>query len=446
MYVYEPYYHEAEEVLVGSFFLDSGLVKECTILPEQLYSTKLRLIYSAIRSLDEKGIPVDFITVVEELGSHIEAIGGVSYLSQLADSVPTTANFHFYEKLVKEYAQKRKTIQIAEKIMEQAREAEISKVLSEGIANLRRIEEDGADDETEDIVPALVDLYFSCEKDQGDLNGIPSGFTELDRLTGGFQESDLVIIGARPSMGKTAFALHLALHAATNDISIIFSLEMSKIQLLKRMACFTGKIDSLKMKNPRKDFQEEDWFRFSEAIGKLSKTNLHLFDRAGMDVPYIWSKVRKIRSEAGKQKRILVVIDYLQLIKGDPNYKQNRYAEISEISRSLKTMARELNVVVIALSQLSRGVESRQDKRPILSDLRESGQIEQDADLIAFLYRDDYYTKDSLHKDRMEIILAKHRNGPTGTVELGFHKKYGEFFNLKDDKSKNENWERINRQ
>jgi replicative DNA helicase len=200
---------------------------------------------------------------------------------------------------------------------------------------------------------------------------------------------------------------------------------------LKRIAGFTGHIDSLKMKNPKRDFQEEDWQKFSETIGWLSKVNLHIFDRAGMDIPYIWSKVRKARREYGTQKRMLVVIDYLQLIEGHSKNKQFRQAEISEISRALKTMARELNVVVIALSQLSRGVESRQDKHPILSDLRESGQIEQDADLIAFLYRDDYYTKDSQHKDQIEVILAKHRNGPTGTVELGYNKQYGRFFNLK---------------
>jgi replicative DNA helicase len=429
---FEPYNQEAEEAFVGAFFLDADLVKECTIKPEQLYSSKLRLLYSAIRSLDVKGKPIDVISVVEELGpDHLVGIGGVSYITDLASSVPTTANFHFYEQIVKEYDQKRKAIHIAKRIIEQAGEHEIGKTLNTAIQDLMNIEGEQTDKDTGDITPILVDLFLDCEKDHGDLVGISSGFSYLDRLTGGFQESDLVIIGARPSMGKTAFALNLALQAAIKDVSLIFSLEMSKKQLLKRMACFTGNIDSLKMKNPKRDFQDEDWQKFSETIGWLSKLNLHIFDRAGMDIPYIWSKVRKARREYGTQKRMLVVIDYLQLIEGHSKNKQFRQAEISEISRALKTMARELNVVVIALSQLSRSVESRQDKHPILSDLRESGQIEQDADLIAFLYRDDYYTKDSQHKDRIEVILAKHRNGPTGTVELGYNKQYGRFFNVK---------------
>ncbi|WP_423798174.1 replicative DNA helicase [Neobacillus sp. SAB-20_R2A] len=267
--------------------------------------------------------------------------------------------------------------------------------------------------------------------DQGEMVGIPSGFYDLDRLTGGFQASDLVIIGARPSMGKTAFALSLALQAAEEDVSLIFSLEeMSKKQLIKRMTGCTGRIDSIKMRNPQQSFQDEDWEQFANGIGKLSHLNLHIFDRAGMDVAYIRSKVRKARRTYGEQRRMLVVIDYLQLLEGDRKNYQNRQAEISEISRALKTMARELNVTVIALSQLSRGVETRHDKHPILSDLRESGQIEQDADLIAFLYRDDYYSSDSSKKNRMEIILAKHRNGPTGTIELGFNKEYGAFVNL----------------
>jgi len=427
----EPFNQEAEEALVGAFFLEEELVKECSLRPEQLYSWKLKLIYTAIRSLDEKGKPIDIITVVEELGlPNLKMVGGVSYITRLASSVPTTANFHFYEKLVREYAQKRKTIQIAGKIMEQAQASDISKTLSDGINELMAVEEDEADEDNGDITPSLVDLFADCEKDLGEIVSIPSGFAHLDRLTGGFQESDLVIIGARPSMGKTAFALNLALHAAFQDVSVVFSIEMGRKQLLKRMAGFTGCIDSLKMKNPKKEFQEDDWQHFTDSIATLSKANLHIFDRAGMDVPYIWSKLRKIRREYNREKRILVVIDYLQLIAGDPKYKQNRQAEISEISRALKSMARELNVVVIALSQLSRGVESRPDKRPILSYLRESGQIEQDADLIAFLYRDDYYTNDSPLKDRMEIILAKHRNGPTGTVELGFNKRFGRFVHL----------------
>ena len=371
------------------------------------------------------------IAVAEELGPQgLDGIGGFSYITELAVSVPTTANFSFYQKMVLEYAQKRKAIQIAGKIIEQAKETDITKTLSDGIQDLMAVEQEQTDDDMGDIKDSLVHLFLECEKDLGDIVGIPSGFHHLDRLTGGFQESDLVIVGARPSMGKTAFALNIALNAAKEDISLIFSFEMSKKQLLKRLAGLTGKIDSLKMKNPKREFHEEDWQHFSNAIGMITKVNLHIFDRAGMDVAYIWSKVRKIRREYGGEKRILVVIDYLQLIEGDQKSKPFRQAEISEISRRLKMMARELNVVVIALSQLSRGVENRQDKRPILSDLRESGQIEQDADLIAFLYRDDYYTKDSPQKDKLELILAKHRNGPTGTIELGFHKRYGQFVNL----------------
>jgi replicative DNA helicase len=426
---FEPFNEEVEEAFVGAFFLEGALVKESTIRPEQLYSWKLRQIYSAIRRVDEKGMPIDILTVCEEFGFQ-NIPGGVSYITQLAGSVPTTANFAFYEKLVREYDSKRKTIQIASKIIDQAKGSDISKTLSEGINELMAVDEPQNDDDNGDIIPTLADLFVDFEKDSGDIPGIPSGFYDLDRLTGGFQESDLIIVGARPSMGKTAFALNIAHHACQSDMSLLFSLEMSKKQLLKRFASLSGNIDSLKLKNPNRDFEEEDWVQFSQTVGYLSKANLKMFDRPAMNIPYIWSKIRKVRREQGAHKRILVVIDYLQLIEGNPKCNNNRQAEISEISRALKTMARELNVVIVALSQLSRAVESRQDKRPILSDLRESGQIEQDADLITFLYRDDYYTRDSLLKDRMEIIVAKHRNGPTGTVELGFNKQYGQFVNL----------------
>ncbi|MCM3768284.1 replicative DNA helicase [Neobacillus niacini] len=428
---FEPYNQEAEEAFVGSFFLDGELVKECNVLPEQLYIPHLRLLYAGIRSLVENGMPVDLVTLLHEIGvEQIQNAGGMSYISQLAGSVPSIAHFHSYEKIVKEYDKKRKTIATGQKIIDQATSEDIAKTLSDGIHELMTIKEDQTDDDTGEITSSLVELFVECEQDQGDFVGIPSGFHDLDRLTGGFLASDLVIIGARPSMGKTAFALSLALQAAEEDVSLIFSLEMSKKQLVKRMTGSTGQIDSLKMRNPQKSFGDEDWEQFANGIGQLSHLQLHIFDRAGMDVAYIRSKVRKARREYGESRRMLVVIDYLQLLEGDRKTYSNRQAEISEISRALKTMARELNVTVIALSQLSRGVETRHDKHPILSDLRESGQIEQDADLIAFLYRDDYYNSDSSKKNKMEIILAKHRNGPTGTIELGFNKQYGAFVNL----------------
>jgi replicative DNA helicase len=428
---FEPYNLEAEEAFVGSFFLDAELVKECNVRPEQLYFPHLRLIYTGIRSLVEKGMPVDLVTILTEIGGErIRTTGGMCYISQLAGSVPSITNFHHYENLVKEYDKKRELMAVGQKIIDEATSEDIDKTLKDGIHALMNIAEDQTDDESGEITSSLVELFIECEQDQGELVGVPSGFHDLDRLTGGFQASDLVIIGARPSMGKTAFALSLALQAAEEDVSLIFSLEMSQKQLIKRMTGSTGQIDSIKLRNPQQSFGDGDWEQFATGIGKLSQLNLHIFDRAGMDVAYIRSKVRKARREYGESRRLLVVIDYLQLLGGDRKTYSNRQAEISEISRTLKTMARELNVTIIALSQLSRGVESRHDKHPILSDLRESGQIEQDADLIAFLYRDDYYNSDSSKKNKMEIILAKHRNGPTGTIELGFNKQVGAFVNL----------------
>ncbi|CEG26349.1 DnaB-like helicase C-terminal domain-containing protein [Bacillus sp. B-jedd] len=231
-------------------------------------------------------------------------------------------------------------------------------------------------------------MYIDCGKDQGEITGIPSGFQKLDMLTGGFQESDLVVVGARPIMEKTAFALNIAFNASNQDVIAVFSLEMSKKQLLKRAASCIGRICRIKMRNPNRCFEDEDWNRFNFAMGVLSKLNMRIFDIAGMDI-----SVRQLRKEYGEGRRMLVVVDYLQLIAGAGRYHQNRQAEISEISRSLKQMARESIVVVIALSQLSHGVESRQDKGPILSDLRDRGQIEQDADVIAFLYQEEYYGK-----------------------------------------------------
>ncbi|WP_231505623.1 replicative DNA helicase [Bacillus sp. EB01] len=386
--------YEAEEAFVGSFFLDGTLMQECTVQPIQLYTYKLRSLFSVICRLYEKGKPIDIITVAEEAGiQELESLGGIGYLTDIAISVPTTENFQFYQNTVMEYHQKRKTIEIAGKIRDRARDGDIKDVLNEGIKQLRLIEEVQGTDDAGDIRTGLVDLYIDCEKDIGEITGVPSGFYKLDKLTGGFQESDLVVVGARPSMGKTAFALNIALNAAKEDVTAIFSLEMPKRQLLRRAASSIGNISSIKMRNPKQTFNQEEWNNFQYAISILSRLNMRIFDQAGMDISYIWTKVRQLRKEFGEEKRILVVIDYLQLITGNPRHQANRQAEVSEISRLLKQMARETNAVVIALSQLSRGVENRQDKRPMLSDLRESGQIEQDADVIAFLYREGYYEK-----------------------------------------------------
>jgi replicative DNA helicase len=418
-----------EEAFVGSFFLDNELVQGCSVQPEQLSSPTLRNLYSVIQSLTKKGKPIDPVTVLEEIGAdRIGSVGGITYIIQLAAWVPSIAHFHTYEEAVKSHDKRRKALAYLEEFQTKARDGDIEQVVSEGIQQLMALEDTQTDEEDSgEISPCLIELYGEGECDLGDTPGCSSGFTKLDMLTGGFQESDLIIIGARPSVGKTAFALNLALHHAVQDVSVIFSLEMSKKQLLKRAACICEEISSVKLRNPYRYFSEDDWSKYTNALRRIAGSQLHIFDNAGMNVNYIYSKVRRLRKKYGEQARLLVIIDYLQLIDGDIKHKGNRQAEISEISRFLKKLARDLNVSVIALSQLSRGVEARQDKRPILSDLRESGQIEQDADTIAFLYRDDYYCKDRKQPNKIEIILAKQRNGPIGTIELEFKKEYGKF-------------------
>jgi len=419
---------EAEQAVVGALFLQEGLVKECRIQPEHLYHPPLRQLLRAIKQVDAEDKPVDTISVMEQMGyEQLESIGGLHYVVKLVDSVPTTANFSYYEQIVLDYDKKRKVIEVAQRLMQSVKNEESGSVIQQAISQLMQIEAESFREENGQILNDLIAVYNVCERDRSEGNGMMTGYAAFDQLLGGFQEGQFCVVGARPSVGKTAFALNIAAEVAKEHVCLYFSLEMSTEELLKRMACLVGDIHSMKMRHPSQLFDERDWNRLSYSLGHLSQSHLRIFDRASMNVQDMWSVIRKMRREFGVNQKVLVVIDYLQLIAGSGVHRQNRQAEISEISRSLKQMAREMNVTVLALSQLSRGVESRQNKRPMLSDLRESGQIEQDADIISFLYREDYYDRHTEEPNKMEVIVAKQRNGPIGTVTLDFKKESGRF-------------------
>lgn len=300
------------------------------------------------------------------------------------------------------------------------------KVIGETITALCELEEKDSVCEF-DLKDALVDLYEELHQDVKEITGIETGYTSLNKMTCGLQEGDFVVLGARPSMGKTAFALNVGLHAAKSGAVVgLFSLEMSSKQLLKRMASCVGEVSGGRLKNPKHRFAIEDWEKVSKAFAEIGELPFEIYDNAGISVQDIWMQTRKLKRKHG-DKKVLVIVDYLQLITGDLKHKGNRFQEISEISRKLKVLARELNVCVVALSQLSRSVEARQDKRPLLSDLRETGQIEQDADVIMLMYREDYYDKETVQKEMTEIHVAKHRNGPVGSFKLRFMKEFGRF-------------------
>ncbi|MGM0836957.1 MAG: replicative DNA helicase [Bacillota bacterium] len=436
---------EAEQAVIGAIFLEPSALTMAAelVLPDDFYRAAHQKIFNCILNLSDRGEPIDLVTVTAELANLklLEEVGGVSYLSDLANSVPTAANIEYYAKIVEEKSILRRLIRTATSIAQEgySREDEVAGLLNEAEKQILEVSQRKNSGVFQNIKDVLVKTYDNIEtlhNRKGEVTGIETGFTELDRMTAGFQRNDLIIIAARPSVGKTAFALNIAQNVATKarENVAIFSLEMGAEQLVMRMLCAEGNINAQNLRTGQ--LTAEDWSKLTMAMGSLSNAGIYIDDTPGIRVSEIRSKCRRLKQESGLG---MILIDYLQLIQGSGrNGGENRQQEVSEISRSLKALARELQVPVIALSQLSRGVEQRQDKRPMMSDIRESGSIEQDADIVGFLYRDDYYDKESENKNIIEIILAKQRNGPVGTVSLAFVKEYNKFVNLErrfDDES-----------
>ncbi|OOG91576.1 replicative DNA helicase [Bacillus pseudomycoides] len=418
---------EAEQTVLGSLLLDGELIKECRLTDQHFSTAVHQAIFKLIRKIEEEGQPLDLVALVSKMEpAFLAQIGGMEYLVNIIESVPTTANFSYYEGLVRNAWKMNQAGSMAHSMCERLLAEKDEKVIGETITRLCELEEVDCTLDF-DLKDTLVDLYEELHQDTEELTGIETGFSALNKMTCGLQEGDFVVIGARPSMGKTAFALNIALHAAKSDAAVgLFSLEMSNKQLLKRMVSCLGEVSGKRLKNPKHRFTIEDWGKTSRTFAEIGDLPLEIYDKAGVTTQEIWVQVRKLKRKY-EDKKLLVIIDYLQLITGDSKYRGNRFQEMSEISRKLKLMARDLNVCVVALSQLSRGVESRQDKRPLLSDLRETGQIEQDADVIMLMYRGDYYDKETENKDVTEIQIAKHRNGPIGGMKLRFLKEFGKF-------------------
>lgn len=438
---------EAEMAVLGcSFLTNYALDKVCEELDSDMFiSEPNRRIFDAIKSLHQSKIPLDSATVkneIEKKGS-INLIGGIEYLSEVIDSVITAANVDYYIDIVREKALRRKLIDVTNTITSSAYDEEenTNDLIDDAerkIFSVTKARKAGEFKTIGEVMRSTQQELERLAKNQNEITGIPSGFYDLDKLTSGFHPNELIILAARPAMGKTAFGLNLAVNAAqkTDKAVAIFNMEMSAEQLALRMIAAAGGIEQNKLKTGR--LEHNDWKKVNEAMSELGDTNLYIEDSSGMTISEIRAKCRRL---ATQEKGLgLVVIDYLHLITGSAKYEGNRQQEVSEISRSLKTMAMELKIPVIALAQLSRSVELRENKRPIMSDLRESGSIEQDADIVAFLYRDDYYNKpagDSSNVSITELIIGKHRNGGTGTIELLFERDMSNFRNyIKKEENK----------
>ena len=419
-----PHDLEAEQAIIGSMLTDrDAVISSIEVLKEEdFYREDNRAIYAAILNLYNRSEPIDIITVKAELESmgKFEQVGGLEYLAELPEKVPTTANAEKYIKIVEEKSILRRLIKTANEIIElgYSPTEDVEDIMEGAEKKIFDIMQQKNQKSYTPIKDVLVESFTKLEElynRKQHITGVPTGFSELDYKTAGLHGSDLILIAARPAMGKTAFALNIATNASVRaKVPVaVFSLEMSKDQLVNRILCSEAMVDSNKVRTGK--LEENDWTKLAESIGPLSEAEIYIDDTPGISVTEIRAKCRKLKLE----KNIgMVVIDYLQLVQGSNKRNGSREQEISEISRSLKILAKELNVPVIALSQLSRAAEQRPDHRPMLSDLRESGAIEQDADIVMFLYRDDYYNEDSEKKDIAEVIIAKHRGGSTGTVEL----------------------------
>ncbi|EPI02549.1 MULTISPECIES: replicative DNA helicase [unclassified Enterococcus] len=435
---------EAEQAVLGSVFLDAETIIDAMeyIEPKDFYRRSHQIIFETMIELNDRNEAIDVVTVKDRLeqGNLLEDAGGLSYLSDLALSVPTAANIVYYSKIVEEKSLLRTLIQTATGIVTKGFEQgeEVQTILDDAERSILEVSEKRNRSgflSISEVLNNTIETIDKLAQNNEEITGLPTGYQALDKMTAGLQSEELIILAARPAVGKTAFALNIAQNVGTKtDRSVaIFSLEMGAESLVNRMLCAEGSIEASHLRTGQ--LSEEEWSNLIVAMGSLSKANIYIDDTPGIKISEIRAKCRKLAQEKGNLG--LILIDYLQLIEG--NGKENRQQEVSDISRQLKKLAKELKVPVIALSQLSRGVEQRQDKRPVLSDIRESGSIEQDADIVAFLYRDDYYERENgedgdapepQNDNVIEVIIEKNRSGARGTVELLFIKEYNKFSSL----------------
>ena len=438
-----PHDLEAEKAVIGAMLVSETAVSAVAekLTAEDFYSEVHRIIYGAMTRLYARGEPIDQLTLTNELRSigEFEKVGGRAYVFQIVESVPTAANAARYADIVRGKALLRDIIDVGSRITEDAfgepedvsRALDAAEQLIYGVSN-RTLREHLAP--VSELAPGALEMIQRLYEAEGEVTGVETGFEDLDRLTTGFHKSDLVILAARPAMGKTALALNAIWHAAGQKGMpvAIFSLEMSKEQLVQRLISQTTRIPAQALRSG--NVKAEDWPKLVRGVAEVSRAPVWIDDTAGVTLMEIRAKVRRLSSQLkarGEPPLALVVVDYLQLmIGGQGNRSENRQQEIAEISRGLKVLARDLDVPVLAIAQLSRAVEQRHDKRPLLSDLRDSGAIEQDADMVMFLYRDEYYNSDSDDKGIAEIIVGKHRNGPTGKVQLAWMEQYTKFASL----------------
>ena len=431
-----PHSEEAEQSVLGSMLMDRDAVNVAVenLSQEDFYNLRHGEIFGAMVDLYHENRAVDLVTLKNQLEQKgkLEAAGDMKYLSQIAAAVPNSVHIKNYVQIVKDKSLYRKFIQLGNQVMAEGYSTETPiDVLSEEVEQkVFRILQNKGNEDFSHIRDVLLETFDDIEriaKSEGEITGIPTGFVDLDYRTSGLQPSDLVLVGARPSMGKTAFALNVVQHAAVrkHKCSAIFSLEMSKKQLVNRMLSCEAGVESEKLRSGK--LEDSDWEKLAMALAPLSEAPIYVDDTPGITLAEMRSKCRKLKLDKGLD---LIMIDYLQLMSGSGRNGDNRQQEISDISRGLKALAREMQAPVVALSQLSRALEARADHRPMLSDLRESGAIEQDADVVMFLYRDEYYHPETEDKNIAEIIIAKQRNGPTGTVKLAWLGQYTKFANL----------------
>ena len=425
---------EAEKQVIGSLLLNPKLIEEVILQPGQFYDNKHNNILYIMKKLHEKNVTPEPISIVEYAAkiNKVEKVGGISYITELAASIPSTSNFNHYQSVIIEKFQKKKMYEVTQEVLNDILNLSPQEAKQKLLNELEVLElASSTKSSIKTIGEVMTEVFQDANIEKGLRSGVDTGFIDFNKIIGGYQKSDFVIVGARPSAGKTAFLLNSAVAVASEEkgTSLIFSAEMPNLLIGKRMVSSAANIQGHKMRNPMRDFTEKDWDNMMMGIGELSDKPIYFCDEPTINLDIIKRNVREVyKKEEGKH--LVVFIDYLQIIQMDKKFGADSNKGIGYICKQLKALARELDITIVMLSQLSRKVEQREDKRPMMSDIRDSGEVEQVADIITFLYREDYYDRETENKNIVELIIGKHRNGEVGTVKLGFRKDFSKFLNI----------------